>query len=168
MHSEYFLNRQVQLALYSLKRQYGGSIVVFHILTSTTDPKTGVPSATYRAFRIGRAIILPARISREVARNISLISANKQMVMGGGIDTSKRTFIIDRRDARQLELVKDDFLVYDGHKYALETIDEYEFATAYVVVAKRLVGASFDATALVQSLNADDTLTLTSTSNGEV
>lgn len=184
---EYFLNRQMQTVLYSLKRQYGGPITVFHVLSRETDTKTGEPSACYLATRIPRAVILPARISRDVERSISLISANKQMVAGGWFDSGKRTFILDRRDTA-LTVEKDDFLVYGGCKYAVDTIDEYEFASAYSIVAKKLLGETFDDSMLIQHLNADnsveledvggqfrvltrsetDTLTLESVSGGEV
>lgn len=168
MQNEYFLNRQVQMALYALKRQYGGAVTVFHILSATTDPRTGEPSAQYRAWRFGRVVVLPARISRDIERNISIISANKQMVMGGGYDSGKRTFIFDRRDAPNLALAKDDFLVYGGNKYAIETLDEYEFSSAYVVVAKRLVGETFDDSTVAQYLSAEDTVELSSAGEGEV
>jgi len=187
-HNQYFLNRQMQVALYSLKRQYGGTITVFHVLSRDTDAKTGESTARCLAKRVKRAIILPARINREAERTISLISANKQVVMGGWYDSGKRTFIIDRRDTGQLTLEKDDFLVYDGCKYAVETIDDYEFASAYSVIAKKLIGETFDDSTLIQYLDgADsvdleeiarplrvltcveaDTLNLTSDSQGEV
>jgi hypothetical protein len=160
LHNEYFLNRQVQVALYALQRQYGGTITVFHILSQETNTKTGEPSVRYRATRINRAIILPVRISREVERTISIISANKQLVTGGGYDSGKRTFIINRRDAPTLVLEKDDFFVYKGCKYAFDAIDDYEFASAYSVVAKRLTGETFDDTTLVQHLDADDSVEL--------
>jgi hypothetical protein len=186
-HHEYFLNRQIQTVLYTLKRQYGGPITVFHVLSRETDTKTGEPAARYRATRISRAIVLPARISRDVERSISLISANKQMVMGGWFDSGKRLFILDRRDTA-LTVEKDDFLVYDGCKYAVDTIDEYEFASAYSVVAKKLLGETFDDSVLIQHLDAangvaveeaagqfrvlthagTDAITLESNSGGEV
>lgn len=159
LHNEYFLNRQVQTALYTLQRQYGGTIVVFHMLSRETNPKTGEPTVRYRATRINRAIILPVRINRTVERNISIISANKQMVMGGGYDSSKRTFVINRRDM-PAPLEKDDFIVYKSAKYAVEMIDDYEFASAYSVVAKRLLGETYDDTVLAQHLDGSDSVEL--------
>lgn len=158
MHDR-FLNRQVQMALYPLKRQYGAPVTLFHVLSRSVDTRTGEPTSRYRATRIRRAIVLPAKLMRMVDRNVSLISANKQVVSGGWIDTSKRVFLIERRDAPQLELEKDDFVVYRGDKYALESIEEYEFASAWLLVAKHLVGERFDYP-LEQSLSAGDSVEL--------
>jgi hypothetical protein len=152
MQHEYFLNRQMQLALYSLKRQYGSPVTAFHILSRSTDPRTGEPSARYLATRIRLAVVLPTRISRDVERTISLISSNKQLVQGGGFDIGKRTFLIDRRDTGPLALEKDDFLVHNRCKYAIDTLDE--FASAYLIIAEKLIGETFDDGLLAQSLHA--------------
>lgn len=128
------MQRQIQTALYTLKRQFGGSVDVCHLLDSTADPKTGAVSQQTVTTRINRAIVLPVKISREVIKGISAV---KQV---GTIDTGRRQFIIDRRDAPSLMLKKDDWLVYDGGKYAIESIEEYEFKSAWVVTAKHLAG----------------------------
>lgn len=164
---QYFLNRQVQLALYSLKRQYGGPIVVYHLLSSTADTRTGRASHRYLATRIGRAAILPVKITREVLHNVSIIGANRQMVVGGGFDTGKQLFIIDRRDAPALVLEKDDWIAYQGCKYAIAEIDGLEFGSAYVVTGKKLLGETVDPV-LVQSIDVSDTLNITSQAEGEV
>jgi len=156
--SQKFLNRQIQVALYSLKRLYGGAIVIYHLVSSEADPQTGVAEVKTIATRISRAIILPVKVTREVERNISIISANKQMVMGGSHEGGKRVFIIERRDAPNLVLVKDDWLAYEGAKYAIESIEEYEFKSAWVIVAKHLAGETASSTTLVQSLEASDQL----------
>jgi hypothetical protein len=159
MHNEYFLKRQIQIALYSLKRHFGGAIVVYHLLNSVADSRTGAPTVTTLATRIPRAIILPVKISRDIIRNISVISANKQMVMGGGYDSGKRLFLIDRRDAPTLQLAKDDWLAYANRKYAIESIEEYEFDAAWAVTAKHLVGETVPSE-LSQTLASEDTLVL--------
>lgn len=163
MQHEYFLNRQIQVALYSLKRQYGGPITVFHVLSATTDPRTGEPTARYRATRVGRAIILPAQRTRELERNVSIISANKQMVSGGWYDATARIIIIDRRDAPSLCITQDDFLVYGGCKFALESIVDSAFSSAYLLKARMLSGESFDDTTLAQHLDASDEVEVVST-----
>jgi hypothetical protein len=163
---EYFLSRQVQIALYGLKRLYGGPITVYHLLSSTADPQTGRATHRYQATRIGRAVILPVKISREVLHNVSVISSNRQLVVGGGFDTGKRLFIIDRRDAPALTLEKDDWIAYQGCKYAIAEIDESEFGSAYAVTAKKLLGETVDPV-LVQSLDVSDVLDIGSQAEGE-
>jgi len=165
---QYFLNRQMQIALYALKRQFGGPIVVYRLLTSEVDPKTGEATVETLATRVKRAIVLPATMTREVARNISVISADKLMVQGGGYDTSKRVFIIDRRDARDLVISQDDWLVYNGRKYQFEKIEEMEFDSGWIITGKVLLGEIDLETGLLQSVNGEDTVEVESEAVGEV
>jgi hypothetical protein len=164
---EYFLNRQVQLALYGLKRQYGGPIVVYHLLDSVADSRTGKATHRYQATRIGRAAILPMKITREMLHNRAMLNVNRLMAEGGGFDTGKRLFVIDRRDAPALVLEKDDWIAYQGCKYAIVEIDESEFGSAYAVIAKKLLGETVDP-ALIQSVDVNDTLDIGSQAEGEV
>lgn len=165
---QYFLNRQMQMALYALKRQYGGPIVIYKLLSSEVDPRTGEATVRTRAMRIKRAIVLPAMVTREATRNISIISADKQMVQGGAFETGKRVFIIDRRDARGLVLSHDDWLVWNGNKYQFERIEEMEFDSGWVINAKLLVGETDDETALQQTMDASDVVEVESEAAGEV
>jgi len=165
---QYFLNRQMQIALYALKRQYGGPIVIYRLLTSEVDPKTGEATVETIATRVKRAIVLPATMTREVVRNISVISADKLMVQGGGFDSSKRVFIIDRRDARDLVVSQDDWLVYNGRKYQFEKIEEMEFDSGWIITGKVLLGETDLETGLLQSVDGEDTIEVESEAVGEV
>jgi alpha-L-arabinofuranosidase len=165
---QYFLNRQMQLALYALKRQYGGPIVIYRLLTSEVDAKTGVASVETLATRIKRAIVLPATFTREVVRNISLISADKQLVQGGGYESGKRVFIIDRRDARNLVISLDDWLVWLGQKYQIEKLEEMEFQTGWIVTGKVLVGETDLELGLQQSIDSGDIVEIDSEAAGDV
>lgn len=165
---QYFLNRQMQMALYALKRQYGAPIVVYRLLTSEVDLETGEAEVETFSTRIKRAIVLPARLTREVVRNISIISADKQMVQGGGFDSAKKVFIIDRRDARSLVLSQDDWLVYGGRKFQFDKIEEMEFDSGWIITGKVLLGETDLETGLQQSVDAADTVDLTTGAVGEV
>jgi len=160
---QYFLSRQMQIALYTLKRQFGGPIAIYRLLSSQVDPKTGIATTETRVTRVRRAAVLPATFTREVVRNISIISADKQMVQGGSYDTSKRVFVIDRRDARSLVLSLDDWLVWDGRKYQFEKIDELEFRTGWIITGKVLLEETDLEIGLQQSLSASDEVLLDET-----
>ena len=164
--ASYGLNQQIRRALYALKRQYGGAIVVYQNGVVTTDTKTGEVARTKTATRIHRAIVLPVTVSREVKQSISLISANKQMVTGGGFESGKRLFIIERRDCPRLVLHESDWLLYNGRKYAIENFEEYEFDAAYVIHGKELVGESIGGGALLAA--ADGDLDLSARAEAEV
>jgi len=158
--ANYGLNQQIRRVLYALKRQYGGMITVYQNGTVTTDTKTGATTRTKTAIRIDRAVILPVTISREVKQSISLISANKQMVTGGGFESGKRLFIIERRDCPSLVLHKTDWLIYNGRKYAIENYEEYEFDAAYIITGKEMLGEALGVEGSIVALAAENTLAL--------
>ncbi len=164
--ANYGLNQQIRRALYALKRQYGGTVVVYQNGTVTTDTRTGESTRTKTATRLHRAVVLPETVSREVKQSISLISANKQMVTGGGFEAGKRLFIIERRDCPNLVLKQSDWLVYHGRKYAIENFEEYEFDAAYVIHGKELVDESIGGAGTVTEATAS--LTLGAQAEGEV
>jgi len=164
--ANYGLNQQIRRVLYALKRQYGGSVVIYQNGAVSADTKTGETTRTKTATRIHRAVVLPETISREVKQSISLISANKQMVTGGGYEAGKRLFIIERRDCPNLVLKQSDWLVYHGRKYAIENFEEYEFDAAYIIHGKELVGESISGAGT--TAQAADALTLGSQAEGEV
>lgn len=157
---QYFLSRQMQTALYALKRQYGGPIAIYRLLCSVVDLQTGEATVRTQVTRVRRAAVLPAVMTRDGVRNISVISADKQMVQGGSFDASKRVFIIDRRDARSLVLSQDDWIVWGGVKYQFEKIEELEFRTGWIITGKALLGETDLETGLQQSLEASDVLTV--------
>jgi hypothetical protein len=165
--ANYSLNQHIRRVLYALKRQYGGAIIVYQNGTVNTDTKTGDVSRTKTATRIQRAVILPVAISREVKQSISLISANKQMVTGGGFESGKRMFIIDHRDCPSLTLHKTDWLTYNGRKYAIDNYEEYEFETAYIITGKEMPGESAGVEGSIVDLTASNTVALTSAAGEE-
>ena len=165
--ANYGLNQQIRRVLYALKHQYGGTIVVYQNGAVTTDTKTGETTRTKTATRIQRAVVLPETISREVKQSISLISANKQMVTGGGYEAGKRLFIIERRDCPNLVLKQSDWLVYYGRKYAIENFEEYEFDAAYIIHGKELVGQSVGVAGSILEGSATDALTLSAQAQRE-
>ena len=167
--ANYSLNQQIRRVLYALKRQYGGSIIVYQNGVVTTDTKTGEVARTKTATRIQRAVILPVKISAEVKHTVALISANKQMLTGagGGFETGQRLFIIERRDCPSLVLHKTDWVAYNGRKYAIENYEEYEFDAAYLITGKELVGESLGVAGSMVDLSADSALTVDSQAREE-
>jgi len=152
------LNQQIRRVLYALKRQYGGMIDVHKLLDSQTDVRTGQKQQTIQVTRIARAVVLPGHTARKAVRGISLISANKTLVMGGTYDTQDRDFIIERRDAPSLSgLTADDWIVYSGRKYQVAEVEAFEFDVAWIVTAKELIG---EKPSQAFSVQVDDNLNL--------
>jgi hypothetical protein len=154
------LNQQLRRVLYALKRQYGGSIVVYQNGEVTTDTTTGEVTCTKTASRIERAIILPVKVSAEAKHTVAMISADKQMLTGagGGFEAGRRLFIIERRDCPSLVLHKTDWVGYNGRKYSIENYEEYEFDAAYLIIGKELAGESLGVAGSIVDLSAADTL----------
>ncbi len=137
----YVTNQNISTNIYAMKRQYGAMILIRRRTSADADPKTGVASNAVQTVRIPRAVVLQGVVTRDAKQSISLITAQKQMVQGGGFDVGKRTFIIDRKDApRDFVLQKDDWIVFDNKHFDIDTLTEYEFSTAWVVVGKELRG----------------------------
>lgn len=138
--AELSLKRTIQRTLYMMKRQYGGTIDIYTLTNSTTNQETGVTIIVKDVVHVDRAIILPARMQKEVRKSISQISANKMFVVGGTYDAGRRIFIIDRDDTPNLDLTNNSYLVYRNRKYEIESFQEYEFEAGWIIVGRELIG----------------------------
>ena len=137
----YNLIRFIRRCIKQMKAEYGGEITVYAMGTATTNYDTGVKSQTHTSVFIKRAVVLPVKLTRDTIQTISIISANKQLLQGGTLDAGIRFFIIDRTDVPSTWLVeKDDWIVYDGKRYDVKVVEEYEYRTAWVVTAKLVEG----------------------------
>lgn len=135
------LNQRIRQTMYMLKRYYGnGPVSIYQQTSSSVDLDSGVKTVVKDVTVLERVIILPVKMKREVLQSISQISADKSFVYGGFFDSGTRMFIIDRRDARELVMKKDNWLVYRGRRYEIVSIQDFEFDTAYVVIAKEQLG----------------------------
>ena len=164
--ANYNLIKFIRRNIYQLKREYGGEITLYILGAVATDYQTGVKAAAHTSYPIKRAIVLPVRVKREVIQSISMISANKKFVQGGTYDAGTRTFIIDRRDVPTLTSINnDDWLVYNGKRYEIKWIDEFEQGTAWVIIGKELegheVGEDVPAVANQNSLGLTDVASAT-------
>ena len=138
MTPNYNLIRLIQQALYSLKRDYGGPITVYQGV-ATTDVETGEVTRNVTVHSIRKAIVLPVKVL-EAVKNLGQGGLSGRLnIVGSRYDTGKRLFIIDRRD---LPVVLDltNWIGYDSKKYTFESLEEYEFHTAYLVIGVELVG----------------------------
>lgn len=153
------LKQRIKAALYELKKQYGGGPVFLYTFGGTvTNVETGVKTVTKTVTKVPKAVILPAKMTREVVQTISQISANKAFVYGGYFDSRVRTFIIARTDCPGLLLKDDDWLVFDGRKYEIKAIQEFENESAWVVTARHQIG---DTNEQIHLLASDHLLDIT-------
>jgi len=160
--AELALKRTIVRTLYMLKRQYGGTIDIYTLVSSGTDQETGVVTLVKDVVHVDRAIVLPARMQREVKRSISQISANKMFVVGGTYDAGRRIFIIDREDALTLDITNNTYIIYRNRKYEIESFQEYEFDAGWIIVGRELVG---EVPEQIHLLKADNLLNLQGAGN---
>jgi len=155
------INRRLRHLLYQLKRLYGGSIDVYKLGSQSTDHDTGVRTVNKTVYNVKRAIILTAKVARESVQTLPIISANKAFAYGGTYDTSTRLFIVDRTDPTEVtlpDLSESDWVVYDGVKYEIKTIEMFEFDAATVITGKAVFG---DTPEKVLNLRADNLIRVT-------
>ena len=135
------LNMQTRRALYSLKRDYGARFDIYKLNSSATDARTGEKTISKTPYPILRGPVMPVRMQRGSQQSISLISNNKEFVSGGTYDVGTRDFIVDRRDCPALpELTPDDWIVYNGKKYQIKTVEAFEVDAGWIITAKSLAG----------------------------
>lgn len=152
------LNHRIRQTLYMLKRQYGGIISIYQMGDMTVNHLTGVKTVPKTVTTVKRAIILPVKVAREAIKNAAIISANRAFVGGGYFDAGTRMFIIEQKDAPGLELGESDWIVYNNGRYEIKSFEEYEFGSAWVVIAKRLEG---EVPSRIYTLAADNLIRLT-------
>jgi hypothetical protein len=147
------LNRRITQTLYMLKRQYGGTVCIYQMGDATVNHLIGVKNVPKTVTVVNRAIILPVKIAREVVKNISVISANKAFVVGGNFDTGTRMFIVEKKDANNLDLSESDYIMYRDRRYEVKSFEEYEFDAAWVIIGKENKGAVPNQVHLLQADN---------------
>jgi hypothetical protein len=134
-------NRFMRLALYVHKRQHGATVVVRRKVQVQADPETGETQWQISQWKVPRVVVLPAKNQREVRQNAGAMTANRAIVQGSSLDTGGRRFIFDRRDLPpDLVLQKDDWIVFNRRHYDIESITDYEYDTAWLVIGKELKG----------------------------
>ena len=133
------LQQMSPLVLYCLKRDFGGAIDIYKLVSSGTDLKTGKRLVEVNKYHVQRAVIMPVRMSRS---QIMLRTSLHNKAFLNLHDEGTREFIIERKDVRQLTAITvDDYIVYNHQKYQLSAIEDYEAGSGWVVTGKVDIGA---------------------------
>jgi len=122
--------------LYVLKRKFAYPIAVYLRLPDQVDLETGRQNLSEVKYTIRRAIVLPFSVYAKLFQKIA------DFKYGGDLDVERRVFIIDRADL-PVVISDDKFsLVFDGRRYGIEKLENFERDAAYVVVGKRVTNPS--------------------------
>ena len=128
----------IRKVLYQLKRDYGLSINVNFRTSSTIDSKTLQKTVVEDSFRIARAILLPSNMERAFVYSLPMIASNKNFTYGALFDLDRRRLIVDAKDIpATVTLDNDMWLIFDGKRYDLEEIHEFEFSSGFMLVVKQ-------------------------------
>lgn len=134
-------NRFIRLAMYVHKRQHGVTVVVRRKLQVRADTTTGQTQWDVTQWKVRRVVVLPEKRQREVRQNAGAMAANRAIVQGSSFDTGGRHFLFDRSEVpADLVLKKDDWIVFNDCHYDIESVTDYEYGTAWLVIAKELQG----------------------------
>lgn len=136
------LNRMIRQTIYNLKFRYGAPVTIYKVVDSNTDYKTGIKSISTTSRFVKRGIILPNITSREIFQGVSYLSASKSFAsLGGqGWDESKRGFIFDGRDLQDYTWDLEDWIVYRDKRYDIESIEELEWNSGWLIIGKEVKG----------------------------
>jgi len=136
------LNRMIRQTIYNLKHRFGAQVSVYKVLDSNTDYKTGQKSISTTCRLVKKGIVLPTTLSREIFQGVNYLSASKAFASLGGMgwDESSRAFIFDGQDLRDYIWDLEDYIVYRDKRYDIETIEELEWNSGWLVVGKEVKG----------------------------
>lgn len=128
----------IKRSLYSLKRQFGQPIVLSQPISNVNNVMTGEISIVYTDYSIKRAIVLPSTLVRKFVYDLSFIATNKNFTYGGYFDRFSRLVIIDKKDIQNNELELDWICTFDDIKYQIQTIEETEDNSGYLILINNI------------------------------
>ena len=135
----------IRKVLYQLKAQYGLEVNFNYRTSSTIDTKTLIKTTTINSFIVKRCILLPSNMERSFVYSLPMIASNKNFTYGALFDADRRRLMIDAKDIPAgVVLDNDMWLVFNGSRYDLEEIHEYEFSSGFMLVAKQATNVELE------------------------
>ena len=129
------LLRLLRQNLYSLKRQYGTSVVYHSIESRQTDYKTGSKSSSVNTISIRHAIVLPGTFTQSAITG-GAGGLDRASNKAGGLLIGDRIFMIDGTDLPNVTPKQGDRLVHAGEEYDIIEIQTIGEMAAFVLHAR--------------------------------
>jgi len=127
--------REIRKIIYRLKRQYGLPVTIKRPDELTYDLKTGATVKTFTEYNLKKVPVLPTKLLRDFAYDLSYIAANKNFTYGGYYDKDTRAIIIDKRDLPSgFFLTINDYVVFDGNQYNVKEVKLAEHNQAVLAI----------------------------------
>lgn len=135
------LTRLIRQTLYDLKIAFGQQVSVYKIESSDTNYETGEKQISTVARLVKKAIVLPSDQSLQILQGVNYLAASKVFTsLGGGTwDSTQRAFIFDGVDAVD-GIGLTDYLVLDGQRYDVASIEALTGNLGFLVVGKHVLG----------------------------
>lgn len=154
--------RFIRQAMYTLKKRYGTRIRLVKRVSISIDRETGVKTAVYQN-HLAKAILLPNLSEREFAYPLAVIAASKAFVHGGLYNDNERQLIFDKASLRLVDgsywqFNQDQWLVYNGKRYNIAEVTQFEESESWLV---RVKGGEGDETEVVLDAGIADELAIT-------
>ncbi len=135
----------IRRVLYQLKRDYGLEINFNFRTSSELNSETLQKTVVEDSFIVNRAILFPSGMERSFVYSLPMIASNKNFTYGALFDVDRRRILVDARDIpSSVTLDNDMWLVFDGKRYDLEEIHEFEFSSGFMLVAKQATNVTLN------------------------
>jgi hypothetical protein len=158
--------RKWRRAIYSLKRANAQAVTVYRKTNQAVNTDSGELSEDVTTYEIGKVVVLPTKLSRAFAYDLSFIANNRDFTFGGHFDVQIRQLLLDRRDLpTSFVLDLNDHLVFNHKRYEIVTIQDIEEGEILLVIAKHKIGSvAYE----IQARNSRDRLAVTDTVTGRI
>lgn len=133
----------ISRTLYSLKKRYPATIVIYWLVSNTTNRETGVKTKVMDNITVTKAIKLPEKTQGYMFQELLNAVTAASLKSGGTIVRSDVSFIIDYKDIK-IDLKEDMWIVHDNKKYEIVDIQEFEQNKGYIVRCRLTDGQSFN------------------------
>jgi hypothetical protein len=133
--------------LYSLKRRWGAPLAIYKLSSASVDLSTGERTIDKASYDIERAIPLPAQTVRNEIAN--------QIAPRDWWDSAIQVFVIDCADVPDIELNQDDYLIFNGKRFNVESFDAWPHVAAWIIVGRHVIG---DVPEQIHNVSADNLL----------
>ena len=133
--------RQLDKIIYRLKRSFGQRMHVRKLIRTVRNSETGKIERDYRTIVVNHGIVLPRRMSRDFAYDLSFIAANKNFTYGAHYDQNDRDVIIEAKDIpSDLVITNDDYMLIADKQYRVREVMEPDDDTFFVIKLRRVTG----------------------------
>jgi hypothetical protein len=148
--------RHIQKVLYALKKEYGFGVTFYNIDSENVDYKIGTRASNTEYLLVKKTIILPRNLTTKFEFDLTYIAAGKNMTYGGLYQTGIRKLIVDRRDVGDFEIRVDGYFTWEGKRYQIAEVEDFELNTGWLIVGRVVEGAVRN---MIVDLKAESPLT---------